>query len=140
MPCFVGFNPKQHKIHDDNLKAAAGHAKNAASASKAMHADFRKIQVYAESVTEAAMKGELPGGASADDLCVHETLSKFSEYATAILKAGPQQLSKAELKKHHKNLAAIIPMLKKNAKRAEEISTHLMGIHRSFSKITSLYS
>jgi hypothetical protein len=140
MPGIRSFSSRQRKVHDDNLKAAVAYSRKAAVAAKVYHANMRKIHAHAEKVREAAMGRKLAAHASAADLQNHVILSKLTDHGAAIIKAGSRNLSKAEIRKHHQNLAAIITLMKKNADCANQMRAYLMGIHRSFSRIVKLYS
>ncbi len=139
MPGIRSFSPSQRKVHDDNLKAAVAFSRKAAAAAEVYHANMRKIFAHAEKVREAAMGRRLAASASKQDLQNHVILRKLTEHGTAIIKAGSRDLSQAEIRKHHENLAAIITLMKKNADCANEMRGHLMGIHKTFSRIVSLY-
>jgi hypothetical protein len=140
MPGSSHLSPSQAKVHDANLKAAVEFSRKAAAVGKEYHANMQKIYAHAVKVREAAMGKKLGEPAAAAGLHNHVILSKLTDHGRAIVKAGPRDLSKADTRKHHENLAAIITLMKKNAECADQMRNHLTGIHRSFSRIVKLYS
>lgn len=139
MPGIPMMKPAQRRVHDTNLKAAVAHVSKAAAASRSFHANLMKIQAHSEIVRRAAI-GKSAAGASKKNLQSYQIMDVLTADGRAIIKSGVRDLSKAELRRHHKSLAAIIGLMKKNADLAKEVSEHLAGIHRSFSRIVKMYS
>jgi hypothetical protein len=119
------------KQHDQHFAEVMRRVVKTSTYSKSMRDDSLKILKYAEEIADAlgVPKDESRPGLEA-------TLQRLAQ---AIAKASSDDLTAAQIRRHHSNLNRMIPVFKQSTQRATALSRDLMEIHRRLQAIAKLY-
>lgn len=139
MPMIRNWKTGRRKIHDRKLKEAGQRGKDAVALAKTLRADLARMNAIAERVVTAVL-GKRDNASKDSDLQMHDLIASLQKKGVEILKAGPQDLSPTQRKRHHDGLRAISPLITKSADTALQLSKRLSEIHQGFDAIVKMYN
>jgi hypothetical protein len=138
LPKLKVWDSNRRDLHDSELKSAGRQGKDSIAIAKRLHDDLAKVDALADKVIAAAL-GKQKRTKKAGALHMHEIIANLHKKGVDVLKAGPQDLTPAQRKRHHDGVDAITPLLKRSADNATELGKCLSEIHKAFEAISTIH-
>jgi hypothetical protein len=138
MPLFDLMDPDDVALHHTNVQTAHGQSTNAIGRAKALHTNLYKLNVRAQKIAETAFGRRVKLKCKATD-SLDALLAESKEIGKLFLRGRPRKMSQADLRRHHANLNAMVPLLKQNADHAAVLAQHWTEMHRLMDQVAAIY-
>ena len=131
-------NERKHKIHRDNVAAGLNLGKQLIRDTKALEDNWAKMCKHVDNCAAAVLEQSKRQPISPDPR-LHVTVARIERLGKEIFRAPARDMTKAQLRMHHRHLSAIMPLLKKNAAHAAALADHLTQMCRFVGPLVALY-
>ncbi|HEY2106085.1 MAG TPA: hypothetical protein VGH29_09900 [Candidatus Binataceae bacterium] len=132
------FNEADGKLHHANVQTAWGQSTNAIRRARALHNNLYKLNVRAQKIAEVVFGRRIKLGSKPTDT-LDVLLAESKEIGKLFVRARPQEMSPAEMRRHHANLNALVSLLKQCADDAEALGQHWTEMHRLLDQVAAIY-
>jgi hypothetical protein len=132
-----GWTAQKRRQHDQHFAAVTRLVARTGVHSKGLRDDTLKIINYSGAIADAL---GVPKAGSAENASGKPSLRQTLERLhSGIAKATSDDLSAAQIRTHHSNVAKLIPVFRQSSQRAAALSRDLLEIHSRLRAIAELY-
>jgi len=129
---------RKKQQHDQHFAEVRRLIHRFATHSKGLREDTLKTLAYAAAIADAF---GVPKEETAENPSGEANLfDRLDRVSKAIAQASRNDLSPAQVRVHHRNLDRCIPVFKRSAQRASELSRDLLEVHRLLRAMSELYT
>jgi hypothetical protein len=137
MPRYLRSSVRFQALHHTNVNAILSQGDDAIRRAKALGDN------YSAMVAHVAKLAEFAGGqerqAPKADPRLHVMLAEMERLGRIIYRAPTLNLSRTEIRNHHRHLSAVLPLLKENAEHAAVLSKYWTKMHKQLSALVAAF-